>query len=86
MSWKKQDKRSRKLSGLIANNCEYDNVAVIELHTNVNGSGDKAFGGAKSWPVLTLKVGFQAGEEELRNQLAEKLEKVTQEFLEEVRK
>jgi len=31
-------------------------------------------------------VGFQAGEEELRNQLAEKLEKVTQEFLEEVRK
>jgi len=50
MSWKKQDKRSRKLSGLIANNCEYDNVAVIELHTNVNGSGDKAFGGAKSCP------------------------------------
>lgn len=33
------------------------------LGRNCNGSGPKAFGGAKEWPVVTLKLPFPPGEQ-----------------------
>ena len=45
-----------------------------------NGSGSKAFGGAKQWPNLTLEIGFQVGEEAYRDALAAELRKITECF------
>jgi hypothetical protein len=52
----------------------------IQLHKNYNGSGPTAFGGRKEWPVLTLEVAFDVGEESRRQELADVLAKAVQNF------
>jgi hypothetical protein len=41
-----------------------DQAVEMELHHNFSGSGDKAFGGAAAWPVLTLNFALPAGQED----------------------
>ncbi len=85
MEFKKENERMRKLAGVLANNEQVDNVATIDKFNSVNGSGSQSFGGAKKWPSLTLRVCFQADEKEQRDKLAEKLEQVVLEFMQELR-
>lgn len=59
----------------MAGNVVMSNGVSLELHKNYSGSGAAAFGGAKEWPHLTLRVAFPAGHEEQRESFAEKLRK-----------
>lgn len=61
------------IEGKIGNNCETSNAHTVEIHKNYNGSGDDAFGGAREWPVVTVKVGFQVGEERRAIDFAKKV-------------
>jgi len=53
----------------------------IEVCKNYNGSGEKAFGGAKDWPVLDVHIPFQVGEEAKRLEVLQKLQKFIEENL-----
>ena len=33
-------------------------AASVNIHKNYNGSGPSAFGGAKEWPHITVRVAF----------------------------
>lgn len=68
-------------SGIEAYGQKFDNAHQLELHYNFNGSGPKAFGGAKEWPVVTAKVVFQTGEEDMRDEFAEKLASFINSFM-----
>lgn len=85
MKFKKENDRERKLAGKVGNDYNTDNAATIDKFNSINGSGSTAFGGAKSWPSLTLRVSFQAGEEKHRNELAKMLEKTTADFMDNLR-
>lgn len=61
------------IPGRIGNDCEVDNAHTVEIHNNYNGSGDDAFGGAREWPHVTVKVGFQVGEERRAIDFAKKV-------------
>jgi len=82
--WKKTDDdngwASWVGSGVLANNHRSGNAAQMRLGMSVNGSGKKAFGGAKQWPNLTLEIGFQVGEEAYRDALALELRRTTEKF------
>jgi hypothetical protein len=71
--------------GIIAKGCSYKNAHELELRSSYNGSGESAFGGAKEWPTLTLKVAFQVGEEDLRARLAVELAKTVHQLMKKVR-
>lgn len=64
------------LAGKIGNNCKTGNAHSVEIHKNYNGSGDDAFGGAREWPHVTAKIGFQVGEERRAIDFARKLTKL----------
>ena len=59
---------------MFAIGCDYGRIE-IEKHYNYNGGGDNAFGGAEKWPVLTLRVDFETGKEQERDELIEELKK-----------
>ena len=61
------------IKGKIGNNCEVSDAHTVEIHSNYNGSGDDAFGGARAWPHVTAKIGFQVGEERRAIDFARKL-------------
>lgn len=54
--------------------CDYGRIE-LEKYYHYNGSGNKAFGGAKKWPVLALNIDFETGKEQERDELIEKLKK-----------
>ena len=65
----------------VGNNCEVSNAHTVEIHSHFNGSGDDAFGGAREWPHVTAKIGFQVGEERRAIDFARKVtELIREEF------
>jgi hypothetical protein len=55
----------------------------FEVHRNYNGSGDLACGCQSDWPVLTLRVGFLQGEDDLRDKLHKDLTELMDDWLDE---
>lgn len=64
----------KKFTGKIGNNFKTLGAAEIAERVNYNGSGPNAFGGAKKWPCLNVKVSFQVGEEAKMSALATQIE------------
>lgn len=60
-------------SGIIGRKSKYDGVHKVTTAYHFNGSGEDAFGGARQWPVISAKIGFQEGEEEKVLKFAKKL-------------
>lgn len=58
------DKEKRQFGAKIGNDYWSTNGVEIELGHSINGSGEKAFGGAKKWPCLRIQIGFEVGQEE----------------------
>ena len=61
-----------------------DNVVMIQTGYAVNGSGSmapKAFGGAKRWPMLTLRMEYPADRPELSAAFAVRLREVIDTFM-----
>ena len=73
-------------NGLIGNGCQMDNAHNLIMGEKRNGSGPKAFGGAKTWPFLSLEVSFQVGEEGYREDLAEVLKRTVDEYFSDIRR
>ncbi|HTG95757.1 MAG TPA: hypothetical protein VL866_24365 [Pyrinomonadaceae bacterium] len=61
------------IEGRIGNNCKVGNAHTVEIHEHYNGSEKDAFGGAREWPHVTAKIGFQVGEERRAIDFARKL-------------
>jgi len=70
-----------QMLGKIGNDFESSNAVTMELQDHYNGSGEQAFGGAHSWPAITLKVGLQTGEEKIRDDLAKLLRDTVEQFM-----
>jgi hypothetical protein len=51
----------------------FENAHKIEVGHHYNGSGDDVFGGAEKWPVISLELSFQEGEEKKAVEFAKKL-------------
>lgn len=66
--------------GIIGRNAVVDNAIRIEATYKFNGSGGKAFGGAKQWPFAGLEVSFQEGEEAKRDALIMRLKETVDQF------
>lgn len=70
-----------EIPGLIGNNCGVGNAHSVEVRESHNGSGDDAFGGARSWPTVWAEINFQSHEGQRAVALAKKLsELIEQEF------
>jgi hypothetical protein len=70
-------KRSvKEFGGHLGRDYFCDNAHKIELGVGVNGSGPKAFGGAREWPVLRIKLAFQEGEDDKMRATAALLEEI----------
>jgi hypothetical protein len=67
---------TKEFGAVIANNWFSDNGVKIELSESINGSSDQAFGGAKSWPHLTVDVGFQVGQYDVATRIAILIEEI----------
>jgi hypothetical protein len=50
--------------------CLTPNAIEMDFGDHVNGSGPGAFGGAERWPHLTIHIGFEVGQEEMRDAVA----------------
>lgn len=61
------------LTGMIGKGEEVGNAHIIEIRESFNGSGDDAFGGARSWPTIWVEVNFQTGEQRRSIDFAKKL-------------
>lgn len=75
------DKTVWSSPGKIGKGARFDTVNKVEAKHNYNGSGPKAFGGARQWPVVECHVGFQTGEEELASEFATDLGKFIDRWL-----
>lgn len=84
--WKREawSQETEQRAGWLANHVNYDNAHKVRCHKNYNGSGPTVFGGAKSWPVLTVEVSFEVGQEALRDQMAERMKALIDEILPDV--
>lgn len=69
-----KERDSREYTGTVGNGCKITGAVVIERAESRNAGGPEAFGGAKTWPNLTIKIGFQAGHEAQRNAVANNIE------------
>lgn len=81
--WKKTDDdgwASWVMEGLVGIKTKIIDACEMRLANTINGSGSPAFGGAKKWPNITLEIGFQTGEDDYRDALAEELRKITEQF------
>ena len=58
-----------------------ENAHTVRNGFNYNGSGEDAFGGAKSWPVVTATVSFPTGRDDLAKRLTGDLKTFVDEFL-----
>lgn len=75
------DPMEENRKGKIGQNAKSDNAYTIKRHYQYSGCSDdftfsdgtKPFGGSKQWPVITLRLSFQEGEETQRDKIAEKL-------------
>lgn len=68
--------------GWFAGHVLYDNVYVIDVHSNYNGSGKQAFGGAKEWPVVDVQIAFEATEQAKAERFAVEIAKFVDTWLE----
>jgi len=57
------------------------NAHIVENGFHYNASGEGAFGGATSWPVVTAQVSLPTGMADLAEQLTRDLKKFVGEFL-----
>lgn len=70
--------------GVFANNCtNYTSVHSIELRSHYNGGGANAFGGAKRWPVIEVKVAFKQNEYALAADFAKEIGEVIDRWMQE---
>jgi len=85
MKWTKEEslysniKYTETAPTKLGNDCLVNNAIEIVCKTNINGSGDEAFGGAKEWPVIKCEVPFCTGEEEKAQKFYDKLKKFIEE-------
>jgi hypothetical protein len=70
-----------KIRHKMAKDFSSSNATEISVRSNYNGSGPTAFGGADSWPAVTVRVSLPVGEEEAAEELAQKLALVIEEFV-----
>jgi hypothetical protein len=86
MNWKTEIKTDRDnqyevcAPGKVGRDFETDNAITIEAKHHYNGSGPNAFGGAKQWPHVKLDVGFQEGQEGLRDEFVTQLRRLCEKF------
>ena len=73
------------LEGLVGIGYKVCGACKMRLANAINGSGSRAFGGAKTWPKIDLEIDFQTGEETYRDALAERLRKTTEQFFAEMK-
>lgn len=59
------------------------NGAEIRVGENYNGSGEQSFGGFGKWPAVTLRMGLPAGQYDLADTFADKLEDFVKTFVKE---
>ncbi len=81
--WKKTDDNGWAtwiMGGLVGIKTKVMGACKMRLAMSQNGSGKRAFGGAKQWPYIKLEIDFQTGEEDYRDALAEELRKTTEQF------
>jgi len=67
---------TKEFGAVIANDWFSDNGVKIELNESINGSSAEAFGGAKSWPHLTVDIGFQVGQHDVAARIAVLIEEM----------
>lgn len=60
-----------------------DGAHLIKEGYHWNGSGAQAFGGARSWPVVTTETLFQTGREDIAKEFADALAEFTELWLSE---
>lgn len=70
------DREVREHGARIARDYFSNNGVRIELGQSINGSGAKAFGGAKRWPCLRVEIGFPEGDEKRMATVAKAIEYV----------
>lgn len=84
-SWKRQarykDRESFTRKATLGNMYESSGGHTIEIHKNYNGSGPSALGGSKEWPVVTSKIAFITGQEDVAMEFAEALSAFTDRWL-----
>lgn len=77
------DKHSFRIaaSKLAAGGITFENGIDIEACVHYNGSGPKAFGGARKWPVAKLTVSFEQGKFSERDKFIAALQTFLHEYL-----
>ncbi len=59
--------------GMLGRGCSYANAHTVKTAYHFNGSSNDAFGGAEQWPVVSMEITFEEGEEEKALKFAKKL-------------
>lgn len=70
-----------QLQSRIAGNVVCKNAIKIEVKTNYNGSGPRAFGGVDEWPVVELHLPFPSDHLALAIEFEEELEQWVRKFI-----
>jgi len=69
-------------AGKLGRNYSCSNAHEIQAGYHFNGSGDKAFGGAREWPVVKTVIAFQEGQEKERDAFVEALKTFVSDYFE----